>query len=308
VAINPESERKTPASIKYEQWTSTDKKHHLVSRKRLISPWLEWAKANRLDSYWTRFPLKGKKGGSPPFDVKETAVPSGTGDVDAQWTVWEPSDRLHDKEVEFYSVMRAEKHFIHAGYNKLASKYAFNRFGLSIEDCGVDNFFFRSSDRSYVFCESKFTRDPATFAGWKANEQRVWERLANHKGLRQMSWDWIRDRAKRAADRPSGISKNMPQAEKTTILREVTLMLAAALRKKGKRMVNFYGADHVPVCPGVYSFTSDEAGVSSSNELVVDWPFTPAEDEFIELGQKFDDWASKRSSGGATPPAQGSGT
>jgi hypothetical protein len=308
MAINPESERKTAAVIEHEKWTSAEKKHHLVSRKRLIMPWQEWAKENRLDSYWTRFPLKGRRAGPPPFQVEEKAVPSGDGKVEVEWTVWEASERLHDKEVEFYSVMRAEKHFINAGYRKLASKYAFSRFGLTVEDCGVDNFFFRASDKRYVFCESKFTRDPGTLASWKADKKRVWARLSNYKGQRQMSWEWIRDRANRAASRPSGIANETPRAEKQAILRGVTLMRWAADRKEGRRVVNIHGAAHVPVCPGVYSFTSDEAGVSSSNELVVDWPFTPGGDEFIELDHEFDAWADKESAGSTTPPAEGNGT
>lgn len=307
MAINPEATHTTDAIVKTKQWTSTDKKHHLVSRKRLIAPWLDWAKTHRLDSYWTRFPLRGKKGGDPPFDVAEKPIPSGDGEVSVAWTVWERSDHLHDKEVEFYSVMRAEKHFIEAGYTKLASKYAFTRFGFTIEDCGVDNFFFRASDKSHVFCESKFTRDPATFASWKADKKRVWERLSNHKGQRQMTWEWIQDRSARAVMRPSGTFEGMSEAEEKRIHRDVARMKAAADRKAGARMVNIHGAAYVPVCPGVYSFTSDEAGAGSSNELVVDWPFSPANDEFIELDKEFDDWTAKRSFAGSHM-APGSGT
>ncbi|RKH59940.1 hypothetical protein [Corallococcus llansteffanensis] len=308
MAINPETTHEAEAEITTEQWESRGKKDHMVSRKRLPKDWQEWSKDNRLDSYWTRFPLKGKKGGKPPFQVGDEAVPSGSKKVTVKWKVWESSDQLHDKEVEFYSVMRAEKYYIDAGYKKLGSKYSFTLFGRPIEDCGVDNFFYRASDRSYVFCESKFTRSMATFASWKADKKRVWARLSNYKGQRQMSWKWIQDRAQKAYKRPSGLRPDMPLAEKAALRMAAARMKGAADQKNGKRMVNIHGADHVPVCPGVYTFTSDEAGVISSNELLVDWPFTPAEDEFIELGEEFDAWASKKNAGDEAPPAPGSGT
>jgi hypothetical protein len=122
-----------------------------------------------------------------------------------------------------------------------------------------------------------------------------------------MSWEWIRDRARRAAKRPGGITDEMSEAALEKLYDEVAFMRMATDRKKGTRVVNIHGADHVPVCPGVYRFTSDEAGVGSRNELVVDWPFTPTSDEFIELDQEFDDWVANRSSGGSTVSTQGSG-
>lgn len=313
MAINPETTHKAKADITTKQWKSRGKTDHMVSRMRLPKHWQERSEKNRLDSYWTRFPLKGKKGGTPPFQVGNKAVPSGDGMVEVEWTVWEDSNNLHDKEVEFYAVMRAEKHYIDAGYKKLGSKYAFNRFGKSIEDCGVDNFFYRASDQSYVFCESKFTRDEGLFANWladKANKEkrRVWSRLTKYKDMRQMSWGWIQDRAEKAYKRPSGVRLDMPLAEKVALRMDAARMKGAADKKEGKRIVNVYGAAHVPVCPGVYTFTSDEAGVTSSNYLLVDWPFTPAEDEFIELGEAFDAWASKKNADDEAPPAQGSGT
>lgn len=307
MAINPETQNPAKADITVEQWTSTENKQHLVSRKRLTKEWEERAKDNRLDACWTRFPLRGKKGVGPPFKVGEEAVPSGNKKVTVEWTVWEASDRLHDKEVEFYSVIRAEKHFIDAGYKKLGSKYSFTRFGQVIEDCGVDNFFYHASKRHYVFCESKFTRDLATFESWKADKKKVWQRLSNYKGQRQMGWDWIQDRAQKAFKRPSGITNNMLEAEVDKILEDAAAMKAAADKNQGDRMVNVYGADHVPVCPGVYSFTSGEAGVCSSNELVIEWPFTPTKDEFIELGKDFDAWAVQRAGDGTVAPVQGSG-
>lgn len=311
MAINPETTHEAEAEITTEQWEGRGQKDHMVSRKGLPKDWQERSKNNRLDSYWNRFPLKGKKGEEPPFQVeKDKKVPSGNTKVTVKWKVWESSDQLHDKEVEFYSVMRAEKYYIDAGYKKLGSKYAFTLFGRPIEDCGVDNFFYRASDQSYVFCESKFTRSKVTFERWMATEEKnqVWARLSNYKGQRQMSWNWIQDRAEKAYKSPSGLRPDMPLAEKAALRMDAVRMLGAAHQKKGKRVVNVYGADHVPVCPGVYTFTSDEAGVTSSNYLLVDWPFTPAEDEFIELGEKFDAWASKKNAGGETPPAQGSGT
>ncbi|OJH37562.1 hypothetical protein [Cystobacter ferrugineus] len=307
MAINPETQNPTEANIRFEEWKSTENKQHLVSRKRLTKEWEKRAKDNRLDTYWTRFPLRGKKGGEPPFQLGKVAVPSGNGMVSVPWTVWEKSDRLHDKEVEFYSVIRAEKHFIDAGYKKLSSKYSFVRFGQVIEDCGVDGFFFHPSKKHYVYCESKFTRDETLFASWKADKKKVWARLSNYGGKRQMGWDWIHERAQRAFKRPSGITEEMSDAEVDKIFEEAAEMKAAAAKKLGTRWVNVYGADHVPVCPGVYSFTSGEAGVGSSNELVVDWPFTPDKTEFIELNEEFDAWAAQRTGNGTAAPAQGSG-
>lgn len=307
MAINPETTHDAEAEITTRQWESRGKTDHMVSRKRLPKHWQERFENNRLDAYWTRFPLKGKKGGPPPFQVGDTSVPSGDGMVKVQWKVWESSDRLHDKEAEFYSVMRAEKHFIDDGYKKLGSKYAFMLFGHIIEDCGVDSFFYRAKDNSYVFCESKFTRSKTTFDSWRADEKRVWARLSNYKGQRQMSWAWIKDRAQKAYKRPSGLRLDMPLAQKQALRMDAARMKGAADQRRGERVVNFYGAEHVPVCPGIYTFTSDEAGVTSSNYLLVDWPFTPAADEFITLGDEFDAWASKKNAGDKEPPAQGSG-
>lgn len=310
MAINPETTHEATAEITTEQWDSKGQKDHMVSRMRLPKDWQERSKNNRLDSYWTQFPLKGKKGGDPPFQVGDKAVPSGSNKVEVKWRVWEASSMLHDKEVEFYSVMRAEKHYIDAGYKKLSSKYSFTFFGRPIEDCGVDNFFYRASDQSYVFCESKFTRSKATFDSWMAAKEKnqVWARLSNYGGKRQMSWNWIQDRAQKAYKRPSGVRLDMPLAEKAAMRMDTARMKGAADQKKGKRVVNIFGADHVPVCPGVYTFVSDEAGAISSNYLLVDWPFTPADDEFIELGEKFDAWASKKNAGDETPPAPETGT
>ena len=121
-----------------------------------------------------------------------------------------------------------------------------------------------------------------------------------------MSWDWIQERAKRASERPGGINNSMSLEEKKVRHREVAHMQIAAARKMGKRMVNIFGADHVPVCAGVYSFTSEEGGVTSNNELTVDWPFTPASDEFIDLDEEFDTWANPKTGSSEAPAAQGS--
>lgn len=311
MAINPETTHEPPAEITTKQWESRGAMDHMVTRKRLPQEWEERSKNNRLDSYWTRFPLKGTKGGEPPFQVeKDKKVPNGDGMVPVKWRVWEPSDKLHNKEVEFYAVMRAEKYYIDAGYKKLGSKYAFTLFGQAIEDCGVDNFFYRASDQSYVFCESKFTRNEVTFKNWMDADDKtpVWARLSNYKGARQMSWNWIQDRAQKAIKRPSGVRLNMPLAEKAALRMDAARMKGAADQKKGKRVVNIFGAAHVPVCPGVYTFISDEAGAISSNELLVDWPFTPMASEFIELDEKFDDWATKKTARNEAPPALGGGT
>src|SRR4029079_18190671 len=104
------------------------------------------------------------------FKVETKPVDSGSGTVEVKWTGWGDASKLTNMEVELYSVMRAEKYYIGKGAKKLASKYVrtFSNKGkvITVENCGVDNFF-RNLDGTYLFCESKFTRDVAKFASWK---------------------------------------------------------------------------------------------------------------------------------------------
>jgi hypothetical protein len=198
--------------------------------------------------------------------------------------------------------MRAEKHFIRMGYTKVASKYVRtfktkSGHSIEVEDCGVDNFF-KNKDQ-YVFCESKFTRDPALFENWKAKKERVWQLMgrytASGKRCRQMSWDWIQDRAAKAFKRPAGV-RGMSAEQINERKHRLAEMMDIADGEQGKRFANIYGAAQVPMYPGEYRFISGEAGVISSNTLSIDWPFDPSMSEFIELGEDFDQWLENQSS------------
>jgi hypothetical protein len=314
MAHNPEKTHDAEATIKYENLKSTGAKEHWVEWLNFVEPWLGWSKDNRLESTWRRLP-RGKRGEPAPFSVETAAVESGSGERKVKWKVWEVSTKLNNHSVELYSVMRAEKWYIKQEYTKLSSKYFISwpnkKTGqvITIENLGVDNFFWRGSDRAYVFCESKFTRDKKKYESWLEDEKNVWQLMGRYKAdgkpCRQMSWEWILDRAKKAIKSPAGLA-GLPQAQADSFKRGGALMLAAASRKKGTRMVNIYGAPEVPIYPGVYRFFSDETGAASNNELHVDWPFEPAKEEFIELGEKFDDWLAKQSSADDSSPAGGS--
>jgi hypothetical protein len=308
MAINPEQVHQAMAIVQYENWTSSGAIDHRVVRMGHVPPWRGWAESNRLETTWNAIP-QGSPRGPRPFPTEEKPLSNGTGKVALKWTVWDESTKLTNNEVELYSVMRAEKRFIGEGYQKLASKYVNTVHSdgrpMEVENCGVDSFFWRNSDRSHVFCESKFTRSPTTYQRWKTNPRSVWQCLGRYKAAggpcRQMSWEWIHDRASKALIKPVGLQGRTP-SEKASITEESVKMLRAAIERRGRRVINIYGATHVPVYPGVYLFVTGEGGAPSINELSIDWPFPEDSAEFIELGQDFEDWLQKQPSHMSSPP------
>jgi hypothetical protein len=308
MAINPEKVHQAVVIVSYKNWTSTRATEHRIVRMGHVEPWRGWASNNRLETSWNSIP-QGKPGGTKPFQTEEKPVDSGTGSMQFKWTVWDDSSKLTNHEVELYSVMRAEKRFMSEGFTKLASKYVqtLNRGGVSIdvENCGVDSFFWRDSDQSCVFCESKFTRSPARFESWKQDRRRVWQLMGRYKAdegrrCRQMSWAWIRDRAKKALLRPVGL-EGLSTAQKASSVEQSVRMLQAAKERRGRRVVNIFGAAQVPVYPGVYLVVLGEGGTPSVNELSIEWPFPQEPQEFIELGEDFDTWLQSQSSHDSEP-------
>ncbi len=121
MAINPETEKKTTATIDYKDYEPSGRTTHKFIRRNHVDPWLGWSAKNRLESTWNMI-IKGAKG-KKPFEVEKKKVGSGTGKTKVKWTVWDKSDKLSNLEVELYSVMRAENKYIKEGYVKTASKY-----------------------------------------------------------------------------------------------------------------------------------------------------------------------------------------
>ncbi|PTL76531.1 hypothetical protein [Vitiosangium sp. GDMCC 1.1324] len=298
------------AIVEYENWTSSGATNHRVMRMGHVQPWRGWAENNRLETTWNAIP-QGKAGGPKPFPTEEKPIGSGTSkDVKLTWKVWDDSNKLTNNELELYSVMRAERRYIGEGYKKLASKYvntvsSSGGSTMTVENCGVDSFFWRNSDQSCVFCESKFTTNMRIYARWRRNPRSVWQRLgryeANGRPCRQMSWEWIGNRASEALRNPAGL-QGLPTSQKASIIEESVRMLRAAIGRRGRRVVNIYGAAQVPVYPGVYLFVLGEGGTPSVNELSIEWPFPQDPQEFIELGQDFEDWLQRQPSHVSSPP------
>src|SRR5947209_7206135 len=133
----------TLAKIKYEKFKSSNEDKHRIRPNhpyRLADPWHGWHFKNRLDSAWWNPPFEGAEG-KPLFKVEEKAVPSGDGEVQIKWTVWEIPKNMTTNQVELYSVMRAEYKYISDGWTKIASKYYSEPRGIPCEACGIDSFF-----------------------------------------------------------------------------------------------------------------------------------------------------------------------
>ncbi|NMO13559.1 hypothetical protein HPC49_00495 [Pyxidicoccus fallax] len=308
MAINPETAKHAVFIVDYEKWTSSGAREHRIVRLGHNATWAKLAEKSRLEPSWNSIP-EGKSKGKKPFPTEETPVNSGTGSMELKWKVWDDANKLTNNEVELYSVMRAEKRYIDEGFKKLGSKYVQTltrgSASIDVENCGVDSFFWHEGKQTCVFCESKFTRSPAKFESWKADKRRVWQLMGRYKTgdgnrCRQMSWSWIRDRARKALLRPVGLA-GLSTDQKASGVEQCVRMLQAANDRRGKRMVNIFGAAEVPVYPGIYLVVLGEAGAPSVNELPVEWPFPMDDKEFIELGEDFDNWLQSQSSHDAEP-------
>lgn len=303
MAINPEEKHHAVVVVDYENWTSTGAMEHRVVRMSHVQPWLGWASRNRLEPAWNSIPQGNleKSEDDRPFQTEKKPIGNGTGKVELKWKIWDDSKKLTSNEKELYAVMRAEKHFIDEGFTKIASKYVNDR---NNENTGVDSFFWRDKDGSCVFCESKFTT-LRMFERCKRNPRSAWQFMNrteyNDRPCRQMSWEWIQDRASRALRRPVGL-QGLTIDQKASIVEQSARMLKAANRMSGRRVINVFSAAQVPVYPGVYLFVSGERGSSSINELSIEWPFPYDRKEFIELGQDFDDWLQRQPSHVSNPP------
>lgn len=288
----------TLATVKYDNHTSSGKRTHRVTWFDYADPWKELAKSNTLESTWNS-PNRILGRHTKPFKVEEKAVDSGSGSVQIKWNVWDDADKLTNLQVELYSVMRAEYRYCESlGYKKLMSKYFYvrnigGRF-IPIENCGIDNFFKKGSQ--YVVCESKFTRNEGKFATWKSNHENVWELMGKYKAggkpCRQMSWQWIADRATLAADKPAGM-RGASAAKRAAILADVNEVKDACVDRDVTRVVNVYGSANVPIYPGRYKFMCGEGAKVSKNELHLQWDLGITDSEFVELGAAFDQWAAK---------------
>ncbi len=307
MAINPEKTHQAVIVVSYKNWNSSQATEHRIVRMGHVNPWQGWASNNRLETTWNSIP-QGKPSGTKPFQTEETPVNSGTGKMELKWTVWDNTSKLTNNEVELYSVMRAEKRYIGEGFTKLASKYVQTlqrgAASIDIENCGVDSFFWRDSDQSCVFCESKFTGNVAKFESWKQDRRRVWQLMGRYQAdgrrCRQMSWAWIRDRAKKALLKPVGLD-GLTTDQKASTVEQSVRMLQAAKNRRGRRVVNIFGAAQVPVYPGIYLVVLGEGATPSVNELSIDWPFPQEPQEFIELGEDFDNWLQTQASHDSEP-------
>lgn len=321
-AANAEKDLKSAkvykAKVKYDLKKSSRAKKNTVVRTDHASPYDDYAKAgNALDAawqtrgsmLWKRKKNHKKKTNKPlPFEVQAKEVPEGEGEFKVEWKLWDSSEKLLNKDVEAYSVMRAERHFIgEKGYRKIVSKYyqpiSIYKNGkkvasFTVDDCGVDNIFSKSNDM--VFCESKFTRSESKFEDWKnPNSTAAWHSLdgkakAQGKTVRQMSWEWVIDRVNRACNKPV-FPEGATQAELDAIENDLVDALSAAYLEAVDRYLNVFGAAEVPVYPGRYKFKLGERGMLSENELHLRWEFKLEKAEFIELnktrgGKDFDKW------------------
>jgi hypothetical protein len=293
---------------------SSDKANRVQYGDKLADPWAGWEQdGNRLEASWRRYPRGMLQSKDKPFPVDEGEV-NASGEVEFKWTVWTDSQKLKNHQVELYAVMRAEHKYISQGYKKIASKYFYWRpidggRKIPVENCGIDSFFEKNGQ--YVVCESKFTRDPSKFAHWKKLKNwgsttkpalperpvrlHVWQLMgkytADRKKCRQMSWDWLQDRAKKAVNKPAPRAP-AGSAEEAAIKAEAIRMgKAVSYSTDLERVVNVYGADRVPIYPGWYTFVCAKYATPSINELHLKWTLDLAEDEFVTLDHYFDKWA-----------------
>jgi hypothetical protein len=280
--------------IKYKHLEDASSVEHRVGWKGLFAPWKERDKRNRLESSWFVFQRVLNRD-KRVFKVAEKKVGPGDGEVEVEWHVWDDSEKLLNVHVEHYSVMRAEEWFIRRGFEKTASKYFCyvqrkikgRKLRLPSENSGIDSFFRKGSE--YVVCESKFTRDEVFFEDCKADRSKAYPLLRPYKGLRQMSWEWIEDRAIKAQKNPAGM-RGADAATKKEIRTEVRDMKKAIQDEDNvKRYLNIFGSNRLPVLPGTYAFRSATNHLTE-NELNLRWTLDLDEHEFIELDIEFINW------------------
>jgi len=284
----------TIATVTYEKFKSQKVKEHRAFWRRLAEPWEARHFDNRLDSAWYKPPFVGK-GKKVVFPVEQKDVPDGDGNVKLKWTVWTPSNQLTTLQMEHYSVMRAEEHYISQGYTKIASKYYSPTSGpkpIPSENFGIDSFF-RKGGLMYVACESKFTTNEGLFGQWKGRTNRndvkafLRQRLSKRGGIRQMTWRWINDRILRSVERPPvELQHRDPQA----VIDEIDEMYEASLDHNIKRAINVYGAAKVPIYPGRYKFKCGERAIVSEHVLHLTWDMGVSGAEFMDLAHDFDAW------------------
>lgn len=311
------SSKITVAEVKHENVPGSGAdEHHIRWTNTLADPWKGWEDAgNRIESSWHRYPSGMLSSKAKPFPVQAGAV-SGSGDLKFEWTTWTDSTKLKNHHVELYSVMRAEHRYISKGYKKIASKYFYWRpIGggrvIPVENCGIDSFFEKGGQ--YVICESKFTRDEGKFAQWKvlkpwgSNKSpplpprpvhyNVWQMMgkytAGRKKCRQMSWDWIEDRAKKAVKSPAPRAPAGSPAAAAVAAEVRDMAKAVRYSSEVERVVNVFGAAQVPIYPGWYEFVCAELSKLSSNCLHLKWTLDIADDEFALLDHYFDKWAEE---------------
>lgn len=287
----------TMATVEYEDFVSRREREHRAYWRRLADPWHNRRFDHRLDFAWYKPPFVGA-GGKDVFPVEAEPVPSGSGKFQLKWTIWAKSKDLNTLQMEHYAVMRAEEYYIADGYTKIASKYFSPTSGpkpIPSENFGIDSFF-RKEDRKYVACESKFTTDEGTFNDWQARKTRddvrsfLRQRLSKKGSVRQMTWPWIKDRIRRAMQRPPTQLPKRTPAQKEAVRNEIEEMHEASLEGNIKRSVNLYGAKSVPIYPGRYKFRCGERGVLSKHILHLTWDLKVKDAEFMNLAHDFDEW------------------
>ncbi|MBF0231467.1 MAG: hypothetical protein HQK65_00315 [Desulfamplus sp.] len=267
--------------VSYKEKTKTNK----IKWSALASPWSEWDKNNSLDNSWKKPPIGKNKEElkeireEKPFQVEQLDIKDKeTGKKEVRWTVWSPSNSLTNNEVELYSVMRAEFHYINKKYRKLHSHYNGSK--------GIDSFFVKQGQEKYIICESKFTRDQDEFEKIKNNPSLIKNKLdsytINKQNVRQMSWHWIKDRAKKAAKKPG---EKISQKNIET-LKMISTMRQKIFMEKIQRVVNIYGAKKVPMYPGKYKLLFN-LKISKKN-LHLTWDLKIDDKEFIDLDEIFD--------------------
>jgi hypothetical protein len=302
---NLKNSKVAKVKVKYEKLKSKKEVKHRASWFGLADDWLKRRlNQNRIESTWDTSSTQILESADNPFKIPATAVPSGTGEADLEWTVWAESNKIpNNNQVELYSVMRAEEWYIgKKGHQKLASKYFGDWYGPS-ENFGIDSFFKDGS--KYVVCESKFTRDGQNeFTDWKkmrgrAKDEWIWnDRLWKDKRKKPcpMSWAWIEKRAARAEEDPPIQIVPRDDIGNQRVVDEV-IELNNAIEKPTNiaRFVNFFGAKEVPIYPGRYRFKCAERGKPSNNLLHLKWTFTVDHGtEFTRLGLRFDKWVDKQ--------------
>lgn len=300
------------AKVTWKEYKGDPTNEHRIKHLRLAEPWEKWKeKGNRLEPTWQDPPQGWPWYRGEVFKVGQYTVGEGkNGKNDVKWTVWEESKKLSNLEVELYSVMRAEHYFIKKGYRKCASKYFQDGRG---ENYGVDSFFKNERPKGlrYILCESKFTRDETAFNQWmeEGDEERRNQLIFNklrcnspsprwRKKYPYMSWEWLRDRVKRAIKCPAGQYEYL-----TDDLKAELKLLEKHVRKSRNRTyvhryVNFFGAERVPIYPGRYKLVTRARNRLTKEALHLEWKnfgkVKVKKKEFIKLDDDFNKWVKEQ--------------